>query len=130
MGASRGNPRSPAYKGALPDLLIGAKLSVVTQPNAEFQMKLQAWRNDPLNAGKDPPTPKEGEWDAAVVIIGEMTRPTALKDRMHWPHGEAIISELFTMPFEEFVQRIELECPQVRADAPPVIEAPSGGIIS
>lgn len=130
MGQSRFNPRSPAFKGTLPDLLIGAKISVVTQPNAEFQMRLQAFRDDPLNAGKEQPVPKEGEWDAAVVIIGELTRPSAMKDRLKWPHGEAMLAEILTMPFEEFVQRIELECPQVRADAPPVIEAPTGGIIS
>lgn len=129
MGASRFNPRSPAYKGDLPDLLIGAKIGVVTEPNAEFVMKLAAWRADPLNDGLEL-LPAEGEWDAVFYIIGELTRPSAMVDRHKWPHGETPLGELLRMPFEEFVQRIELACPNVRADAAPAIEGPSGGIIS
>lgn len=127
MGQSRSNPRSPAYKGTLPDLMIGAKVGVVTEPNVAFVLRLQAWQADTLNAGKDPPTPTEGEWDAVVYLIGEMTRPIALKDRLHWPHGEAQIAELLRMPFEEFTGRIEMACPHVRADAAPVIETPPAG---
>lgn len=131
MGDSRFNPRSPAYKGELPDLLIGAKLGTVTEPNAEFMMKLTAWRNDPLNASKEAPEPAEGEWDAVVYLIGELTRPSAMIDRHKWPHGEAPIGELFRMPFAEYVQAIEARCPAVRADVAPLqLEAPGGGIIS
>lgn len=124
MGESRSNPLSPAYRGELPKVMLGGTVRVAVEASAEFMMRLQAWRDDPVNAGKDGPEPKEADTDCVFYLVGSLVRPSHLfrDDRSKWPAGEAKMGEIFRLPYLEFVQRIELDNPHMRAATEPAPE--------
>lgn len=116
MGDSKVNILSPSYAGNLPEALIGGRISVAVEPSADFLIRVGLWQNDPVNLGKDPPSPKESDCDAVFYLAGDLVIPSALiKDRDKWPSGSAKMGELFRLPYPEFVQRIQLENPHLRA---------------
>lgn len=99
-GEARGNPRSPQYRGPLPEVVTGVQFQARIQPNLAFMARVEEMRA----AGVQPSGQvAEEDLDVVFVMRGMWTAPTRLSDK--WPQAQFDVTELARMPYVEFKAR-------------------------
>ena len=103
MGEANHNPRSPQYRGPLPDFAIQPVLGYRLTPTA-------AWTeaNKEALAAGDSPEIKPEDCDLQIVACAVMAYPSRLSpDPRTWPQAPEDVGVIATVPFANFKALID-----------------------
>lgn len=100
MGDARNNPRSPQYTGPLPDVIQGADINWVVEPNAAFLARAKELRD----AGVEGPLACE-EHERDVVLYARAAWIVPMRTTQQYPTSHLAMAELARMPLIDFKKR-------------------------